>query len=112
MEARSWLMTASPDHDAQDPERAGEEEHDVEPDLPRLQTAPDPAQPARQSGAPIHRRAIHEALVDHPPEQHPGNPEHRPDDEAIIELIDVVLVVDHPPEPRLGSGLKRRHDVR
>src|SRR5262245_44446215 len=45
MESRNSVI-GSPDHGAQDPERANEEEHHVHPDLSRLEPAPQPAEPA------------------------------------------------------------------
>src|ERR1044072_9525592 len=55
MASRKSVMSGSPDHGAEDPERPDEKENDVDTDLAGLQAAAEPAQSLGQLGGTVDR---------------------------------------------------------
>src|SRR3712207_2719344 len=75
--SRNWLMSVSPDHRMQDPQRSDQEQHDIDTDLTGLQPTPQPAQATGELGGAIYCRAIYDPLVHTLPEEEAGHPDQR-----------------------------------
>src|SRR5436190_13787081 len=103
MEARNWLIGPSPGHRAQNPQRADEEEHHVDPDLSGLEPAAEPSETAAQPGRTIDRRVVDHTLIHTLPEHYPRQPDEGPDYHPVVQLVDVILPVEHQRE----AGLRR-----
>src|SRR6478736_7375354 len=112
MEARKSVIGGSARHDVDDVQGPGEEEHQVEPHLPRLQPAPDAAQPLRQAADAVDAEPVDDPFVHLLPERGLAEPEERADDQGVVDLVDVVLPEEDLGEPGIHHRLLRGNEHR
>src|SRR6266516_4359062 len=79
--------------------------------LPRLQPAVRPAERARAARGAIDRGAVNDALVDLLPQHLPRQPDDRPDNQRVVDLVDVPLVAQHTRKAALLGRAARGHEV-
>src|SRR5213595_128342 len=80
-------------------DHADHEQHHVHTHLSRLQPAPHPSHGARRGRRPVHEQSVHHPHVHDLPQHLARQPHHRPDDDGVVQLIDVPLLPEQPTQP-------------